>query len=79
MTYEFDPDKYVVIKQSDIDDYLRPELQDSLIDVVHAIDANRLSDGKELNSYIVCNKDEDFADEVWATIQRGMEENDDKG
>ena len=67
--------KYLVLKWDDIDKYLTPK-KDELMDmreilmwIVKRLDAARENDGKKLNTYVVVNEDESYAEGVWKLVE----------
>lgn len=63
--------KFVVLNLKDINHYLDENDQRSLGHICSKVCDGRMKDGKANNSYIVCNEDESYAQEVWKVIQNG--------
>lgn len=64
-------DKYIVIKIEDIEKYLTTQGSWILCYLQQEILAGREADGKKLNDYWVCNRDEEYADKVLQIILNG--------
>lgn len=63
--------KYFVVKIKDFRK-LPKHRQDRLMELLQEIKTIRLNEGKPSeNSYIVCNRDEPYAEAVWHTIETG--------
>lgn len=63
--------KYVVIKIDDIRNRLSQTEKYILEMLLQQIDDEREKIGKPYNEYIVCNKDEPYAENVWQAILDG--------
>ena len=61
--------KYIVIKNSDVEKYLEPKEKGELFNLCTAIDIGRTRSSKKLNSYVVVNMDEPYAEKVWKLIE----------
>ena len=51
--------------------------QDTLMDIMRTIDADRIDAGKKTlssNKYIVCNLDEPYSEKVWQEILKGEDD-----
>jgi len=71
-------DKFVVISRKDIIDYFTWPEAVELSTLLKKIQRRRKEDGKAINSYIVCNQDEPYAEEVWQLILKGESANEKK-
>ncbi len=59
--------KFVVIKRTDVSNFLPPHQQEQLQEILKAIDINRIigmGDPASINSYLVINTDESYAEDV---------------
>ena len=56
--------KYIVLKRDDVDNYLSKEEKDALDDMIYTINYERSKDREDLNTYLVVNTDEPYAEEV---------------
>lgn len=64
-------EKFLVLKNEDLDRYLELGQEDNLYDIVQTVDTGRLVDGKVSDRhYIVINQDEPYADEVIEILKR---------
>ena len=61
--------KYLVLKQADINKYLSIEQRNALEYVVRFIANQRKADGLKHNTYVVVNEDEPYAEKVWQLIE----------
>ena len=61
--------KYIVLKLSDIEKYLTPQERTDLHAMCLKYDFARINDGRKLNSYVVVNQDEPYAEKVWKLIE----------
>jgi hypothetical protein len=69
--------KFYVFKKEEMDIILgnNSELKEDFETMKSLIKQYRIARNKKpVNSYIVCNIDEDYADEVWDVILKGEEE-----
>jgi len=61
-------EKYLVIKLTDIDNYLTRDEVVKLYSICDSINLGRLLNNKKINSYIVINEDEKYSEKVWDLI-----------
>jgi hypothetical protein len=61
-------EKYLVIKLTDIDNYLTKDEVVKLYSICDSINLGRLLNNKKRNSYIVINEDEKYSEKVWDLI-----------
>lgn len=65
-------EKYLVLKLEDIKKYLSEWEAQGLTTAIDVIDGGRVGDGKVGSpSYIICNRDEPYAEKVWQMILEG--------
>ena len=65
--------RYLVLRWSDINEYLSPSWQSDLECIVHIVGTGRLKDGKDPNPKFVCIKDTYPEYEmVWKAIEERM-------
>lgn len=65
--------KFVVVKRTDISEFLPPVLEDQLEDILHAIDVNQVVQQVTPASnkkYLVINTDESYAPEIVEILKR---------
>ena len=68
-------DKYVVLKNEDIEKYCKAGDLNALDFIKHKIKKGRQNEGKSANnSYYVCNTDEPYADKVLQEILKGEDD-----
>ena len=61
--------KYLVLKQVDIKEYLGDFQKEELDWCTKSIQSRRKTEGKKINSYVVVNQDEPYAEVVWKLIE----------
>lgn len=64
--------KFMIVKNEDIKNYLTPTEQNILNELLIKIGANRMGDGKGTNNYLVVNQDESYADLVKKLILKDI-------
>jgi len=63
--------KYLVLKNTDLDQYLDSDFEYHLHAIVQEVEARRMADGKvDDNHYVVINKDEPYIDEIIAILKK---------
>lgn len=62
--------KFIVIKNEDIEKYLTTLAKEDLDDILFEIYHGRKRDGKKNNTYLVINTDEPYADEIIEILKR---------
>ena len=65
--------KYLVVKQSDIEKYLTKDDKTDLDILLLGVVVGRKREGKLPNHYVVVNEDEPYAEQVWQLIQKQWE------
>jgi hypothetical protein len=63
--------KFLVIKWEDVGKYLNVQEHEMLQRALTKINVGRVADGKPINEYLVVNKDEPYAQEVYIRILQG--------
>lgn len=63
--------KWVVFNNKDINRYLDENEQRSLSHFYQKVYNGRMKEGKPINSYIVCNEDEPYSNEIWEVLKNG--------
>lgn len=61
-------DTHTVIKNDDANKYLSKRQKRQLKNICRKISLGRIADGKKVNSYIICNTDEPYANDVYTRI-----------
>ena len=61
--------KYLVLKISDLEQYLSREDHKMLALIVEKVRQNRILKGKKIHQYIVVNQELPYAEQVWKLIQ----------
>lgn len=56
--------KFLVIKNNDVMDYLTPTETSILIELVDKINLSKIKDKKNINEYIVVNRDEKYIEDI---------------
>jgi len=65
--------KFIVVKRTDVSEFLPPVLEDQFEDILRAIDVNQVVQQvtpASTKTYLVINTDEPYADEVIAILKR---------
>ncbi len=62
--------KFTVLENNDIEEYLSPLGIHRLNELIGVVDRCRMKDNKTLNTYLVINTDEPYADEVIKILKR---------
>ena len=66
--------KYLVLKQQDIDKYLQDHEREDLWKLCQRVEIGRDLDSKKPNDYVVVNEDEPYAEVVWKLIEISVTE-----
>lgn len=63
----------LIIPNKDYKEFIKrsPEVEPLLNNIEDAYNKFRFWKGKKLNTYIICNQDEPYAEDVWQTILQG--------
>lgn len=61
--------KYVALKVEDVDAYLSEKEKIELSNIYTKVATSRMIEGKDINSYLVVNMDEPYADNVKTLIE----------
>uniref|UniRef100_A0A6M3K6R8 Uncharacterized protein n=1 Tax=viral metagenome TaxID=1070528 RepID=A0A6M3K6R8_9ZZZZ len=61
--------KFLVLKIEDCDNYLTAYKQNELALICETIRRERMKNNKPINSYIIVNQDEPYANSVWELIK----------
>jgi hypothetical protein len=69
--FKREKNKYLVLKQEDIYNFLTPSQKICLDDICDTIGYARKQLHKAVNNYVVINQDEDYIEKVWALIKEG--------
>jgi co-chaperonin GroES (HSP10) len=64
---------HIILKREDVEKYLTDEQKEQLQKMVIAIADGRMDDEKKLNSYIICNTDEKYFNDMYAILKAGEE------
>lgn len=62
--------KFTIIKNSDIEKYLNDADKEALKKIIDQIELGRIFRGRGINTYLVINTDEPYADEVIDILKR---------
>lgn len=62
-----------MLKRSDVIKHLAEEEWDQLGKLLDKVERGRMSEGKKLNAYLICNTDEPYSSAVLAVILEGEE------
>jgi len=63
-------DKFTVLKNEEVEKYLSPLAKHRLQQLLDVINHCRIRDNKPLNTYLVINTDEPYADEVIEILKK---------
>jgi hypothetical protein len=64
---------HIILKREDVEKYCTLDQQLRLGGIISAVLQGRNRDGKKLNSYIICNTDEPYYDDMYAVLCAGEE------
>lgn len=70
MTFIAKEDTHTVVKNTDVVAYLSVTEHSTLAGLLHKIQNGRLRDHKKINSYYLCNVDEDYSGEILEVIRK---------
>jgi hypothetical protein len=64
---------HIILKREDVEKYSREEQKYALANIINDIEIGRMNEGKKLNSYIICNTDEKYFNDMYAVLKAGEE------